>query len=105
MARQGITFEGPVSGLGLAAADNEQAARPGGNRLARNFRQPFHEPSFQRRDRRLGPILPDSAARLGALAADFRLDPIFLLTNRTSRYSLSCELPELLISGAWLCHR
>ena len=22
-----------------------------------------------------------------------------------SRYSLSCELPELLISGAWLCHR
>ena len=30
----------------------------------------------------LGPILPDSAARFGALAADFRLDPIFLLTNR-----------------------
>jgi hypothetical protein len=26
------------------------------------------------------------------------------LRSVPSRYSLSCELPELLISGAWLCH-
>jgi hypothetical protein len=66
----------------------------------------------QRRDRRLGPILPDSAAHLSALAADFRLEPIFLLTNRTLKILAlmrttrttdfrSVAVPSIMYGTAW----